>query len=49
MNPRRLGLKALVAVVLASVTFGAFAAPNRHYKKHHHHHRHVVHHTINHR
>ncbi len=39
----RFGLKALAAVVLCTVTLGAFAAPPYH---RHHHHRHHHHHVI---
>jgi hypothetical protein len=43
---RNLGIKALAAVLLSTIAFGAFAAP-RHYHHRHHHHRHpvvVIHH-----
>jgi hypothetical protein len=46
MNIIRNGLKALVVVALASVAFGASAAPVRHHGYHGHHraHHRVVHH-----
>jgi hypothetical protein len=44
MTIRNLGIKALVAVALTSVTFGAFAAPYHHHRRYHH--RVVVHHPV---
>jgi hypothetical protein len=45
MTIRNLGLKALVAVALAGVTFSALAAPYHHHRRYHHH-RVVVHHPV---